>query len=244
MAIIDSSTWYRNKDTGWTNVRGSDTLGFGSGYELVWAERNEKRIRGSGVSINNLGFWRTEGALSADGVIYQIEMVLPKNSTVIAEISLSPLAGLQGLTAPSFLFRSSVPDFKLLDSNGAIVSGGTTISQVLGATKYTLKFKINSDGTLTGYYSLGSTLNAEIGTTTLANNLLDKALYLSAQATLIDPAGAFISFDNYYVHDEGLNFVVPEPSDLDLDTFSFGLKDMYPEDQTHMGGIYEKKWKK
>ena len=53
-----------------------------------------------------------------------------------------------------------------------------------------------------------------------------------------------ISFDNYYVHDEGLNFVVPEPSDLDLDTFSFGLKDMYPEDQTHMGGIYEKKWKK
>lgn len=226
MATFDVSDWYNDVDNGWVNVELA-------GGPLVVSGGN-KKLLGTVLTINELGFWRSGGTLSDTDYIFQIDFTPSAGiENIVALAGISIVTGLSSTNTVNVLFNTFLAgqEIRLNDYGETQVSGGTPVSNLQIGTKYTIKLQINVDGTVTGYIdSSGAGIsNQSLGTTTTATDLHNAIVYFSAQQTIILPGltSDYSQWDNFVVHDEGLNFSLPSRNDVNLDSYDWDLKELY-----------------
>ena len=227
MAIIDSSNWYKGNDQGWTNIQ--DT---GGPVEAIY---HHKKVTGVGTPINALGFWRTTGQTTSTNDIFQIDFKADKAVTggLVALCGISLVTGLDSNSSVYIMFNTFLgSEIRLNDYGQSEVSGGTGVSTFTPGTKYTAKFLINANGTVTGYVNTPDGANVSLGTTTIANDLHDATVYFSAQQTFISPSSKATNWDNYYLHSDGLTFTPPNlPSGANLESYDWDMKENYRDNK-------------
>lgn len=231
MAVFEQSTWYNRNDNNWQNV----TIVGGP----VDVGASFKSVFGSANTIDELGFYRLNPILSSTGMTFQIDFSLrgtAKEAIILAGIGITtPLdnQNAASIVLDTFLDQPGFTgNIRFNDYNQNEVSGGTAIATLDVNAKYTLKIIVNANGTASAYVdSPGLGLdNQSLGTTTVATDLNGANVYYQVNQTFMGGSGASY-WENFYIHDEGTAFVVPQRQDVNLTSADFLLKENYMEMQ-------------
>jgi hypothetical protein len=207
MTTLFEEKFLLNNDSNWSNVTNA------GGPITVTDER--KRIADGGVTADQLGFWGKviDSGVTLAGKIVQVDMFMEADTTTsIGVVGVSNNPGLDYVNAVNFNYNSfPSPRFVFFDYGGFQVTGSQILHEFNVNARYTLKFQFVSGDLVRAYITrYPDLINFPLGVSVLATDFSTGPIYFSMSQTSIVAATKTTVWDNIYVHDEGLNFVVPE----------------------------------
>lgn len=200
--IVAFDRWLGDSDVQWTNVS------VDGGPVLI--SNNEKRLYGSGVLIDQLGFWWSWplNYVSEAGDVIEFKFIIPDPAIeIITLASIQQAAGISGTTRVSILFNSfPTPTISLRDHGDDLAVGSTPLAECSPGTLYRGKFVVQANGKIRAYVSTPTQDNVYLGETVNAVDYLAKRIYFQAQQTFINPSTAYSAFRSFFIHRSGISF--------------------------------------
>lgn len=233
--ILDYSDFYNRNNVGWSDftysgVEFSQAL-FSSTMDV---QNGYKRMQGKGSLIDKFGMLRDPGVVSQTGYIYQMDMTIePEVITVVSLGGIGTEKILHDTNTVSTMFNSFLPTERIrLNDYGEGKAAGSNVYQNLDREhRYTIKFLINANGTCSAYFTdnfiMGSFYNFYLGDSVIATNLRGVTIYFVTNQTHINPLSSATVWDNFFVHDQGLDFQPPPRKGADLESQSWSMKKLY-----------------
>lgn len=205
MTLFFSERFIDNNDDNWTNVEDA-----GGPITVI---NEEKRVQDGGVSTDVLGFYGKiiDTGVTLVGKIVQCDLKMERDTIEsIGLVTINKSSGLDYVNGLNFNYNSfPSPVFNYFDYGGFSVVGSDTLDEFGLHIRYTLKFKFESDGTVTAYISrFPGIVNFLLGTSIIATDFVTGPVYFSVNQTFTNPSEGALLFDNIFVHDEGLSFSI------------------------------------